>query len=65
METKIVSGGGTGTHAIDLAHEPFTEIQAGSYVFMDADYARIRSRGGDVLPFECSLYMFSNVRSTC
>jgi len=63
MEAKIVSGGGTGTHAIDLAHEPFTEIQAGSYVFMDADYARIRSRGGDGLPFECSLYMLTTVTS--
>lgn len=63
LEARIVSGGGTGTHDLDLAQEPFTEIQAGSYVFMDADYARIRSRNGQGLPFECSLYLLTTVTS--
>lgn len=63
MQAAIVSGGGTGTHDLDLGHEPFTEIQAGSYVFMDADYARIRNRNGKGLPFECSLYMLTTVTS--
>ncbi len=34
----IVTGGGTGTHAIDAELGFFTELQAGSYVFMDKDY---------------------------
>lgn len=62
FDVPIVSGGGTGTYAIDLADEPFTEIQAGSYVFMDADYARIRNKAGS-LPFECSLFMLTTVTS--
>lgn len=63
FETEIVSGSGTGTHEFDLEHQPFTEIQAGSYVFMDADYARIGSRSGESLPFECSLFMSATVTS--
>ena len=63
FEAEIVSGSGTGTHDFDLDHHPFTEIQAGSYVFMDADYARIQSPGGKGLPFECSLFMLTTVTS--
>jgi D-serine deaminase-like pyridoxal phosphate-dependent protein len=63
FEPAIVSGSGTGTHDFDLEHQPFTEIQAGSYVFMDADYARILSRNGEGLPFECSLFMLTTVTS--
>ncbi len=63
FDVSIVSGGGTGTHEIDLVHQPFTEIQAGSYVFMDADYARIQGGGGKSLPFECSLFMLTTVTS--
>ncbi|PHR91678.1 MAG: threonine aldolase [Robiginitomaculum sp.] len=37
-KVKIVSGGGTGTIEQDIASGLFTEIQAGSYVFMDAQY---------------------------
>jgi D-serine deaminase-like pyridoxal phosphate-dependent protein len=63
FDAAIVSGSGTGTHDFDLEHQPFTEIQAGSYVFMDADYARILSRNGEGLPFECSLFMLTTVTS--
>jgi D-serine deaminase-like pyridoxal phosphate-dependent protein len=63
FDLAIVSGGGTGTHAIDLTQQPFTEIQAGSYVFMDADYARIQSKNGEGLPFQCSLLMLTTVTS--
>src|SRR5690606_7753196 len=34
----IVTGSGTGTHRIDLELGVFTELQAGSYVFMDQQY---------------------------
>lgn len=34
-----VSGGGTGSYPCELASGVYTEIQAGSYVLMDADYA--------------------------
>lgn len=37
----ILSGGSTGTWEIDLALPEVTELQAGSYVFMDLAYRRI------------------------
>jgi D-serine deaminase-like pyridoxal phosphate-dependent protein len=38
-EVTIVTGGGTGTAGLDLAIGVLTEIQPGSYVFMDREYA--------------------------
>jgi D-serine deaminase-like pyridoxal phosphate-dependent protein len=35
---EIVSGGGTGSHLLDGEEQLLTEIQAGSYVFMDEAY---------------------------
>jgi 3-hydroxy-D-aspartate aldolase len=34
----IVTGGGTGTFALDAEFGLFTELQVGSYIFMDEDY---------------------------
>jgi 3-hydroxy-D-aspartate aldolase len=41
LATEILSGGSTGTWDIDLALEEVTELQAGSYVFMDLAYRRV------------------------
>jgi D-serine deaminase-like pyridoxal phosphate-dependent protein len=41
LEVEIVSGGGTGTHMITGNHIGVTEVEAGSYVFMDARYGSI------------------------
>ena len=38
---EILSGGSTGTWDIDLALPEVTELQAGSYLFMDLDYRRV------------------------
>ncbi|MGH7863854.1 MAG: alanine racemase, partial [Candidatus Binataceae bacterium] len=38
----IVSGGGTGTFNIDGEAQVFTELQAGSYIFMDKEYGEVR-----------------------
>src|SRR5690606_7912820 len=35
---EVVTGGGTGTALFDAASGVFTEIQPGSYAFMDGDY---------------------------
>ncbi|ESJ04871.1 alanine racemase, partial [Cupriavidus sp. HPC(L)] len=35
---QVVTGGGSGSVEFDLASGVFTEIQPGSYVFMDGDY---------------------------
>jgi D-serine deaminase-like pyridoxal phosphate-dependent protein len=39
--SKIISGGGTGTYNITGAHPRVTELQAGSYVVMDAFHAQL------------------------
>jgi D-serine deaminase-like pyridoxal phosphate-dependent protein len=53
----IVSGGGTGTYDLTAGCEPVTEIQAGSYVFMDSTYLNIRPE------FRVSLTMLTSVVS--
>jgi 3-hydroxy-D-aspartate aldolase len=57
----IISGGGTGTHDIDAAFDIFTEIQAGSYVFMDVNYRLVEFRRGDPHPFAPALYVRTTV----
>ena len=47
LDTGIFSGGGTGTYNIDHGTPGFTDVQAGSYVFMDAQYLAI---GGESDP---------------
>src|SRR5262245_55705870 len=45
LKTAILSGGSTGTYNIDSGIAGITELQVGSYVFMDVDYRRIGGRG--------------------
>ena len=54
---EIVSAGGTGTHDIGGRVEGVTEIQAGSYVLMDTDYAAVG------LPFEHAFAVLGTVVS--
>ena len=42
IDVEIVSGGGTGTHMITGRHPGVTEVEAGSYVFMDARYSTVK-----------------------
>jgi D-serine deaminase-like pyridoxal phosphate-dependent protein len=62
LPCAVVSGSGTGTHAYDMAG-PYTELQAGSYVFMDADYGRVRQDEGAPLPFAAALFVLATVVS--
>jgi D-serine deaminase-like pyridoxal phosphate-dependent protein len=41
LSTEIFSGGGTGTYNIDHETPGMTDVQVGSYVFMDAQYLGI------------------------
>jgi D-serine deaminase-like pyridoxal phosphate-dependent protein len=59
----IISGGGTGTHKLDLEHGPFTEIQPGSYLFMDKQYGEVEIAPGGS-PFATSLTVTGRVVST-
>ena len=40
LECAIVGGAGTGTFPLEVASGVYTEVQCGSYCFMDADYSR-------------------------
>ncbi len=62
LDAGIVSGAGTGTHGLDGKAGVFTEIQAGSYIFMDAEYAGISYEGG-AWPFDFSLFVQTSVLS--
>ena len=46
MPLEILSGGSTGTYNIDPELQAMTELQVGSYAFMDLDYRRIGGRSG-------------------
>ncbi len=59
----IVTGGGTGTALIDAELELFTELQPGSYLFMDSSYGRGVLWPGGAPPFEPSLFVRANVVS--
>lgn len=58
-----VSGGGTGSCNDDFHHDAITEIQAGSYIFMDADYAGNRETGDVKQAFRQSLFVKAGVIS--
>ena len=61
IDCPIVTGAGTGTFAHEGASGVYTEIQPGSYVFMDADYSRNEWAS---LPFRQSLFVQTRVMST-
>ena len=47
LATEIFSGGGTGTYNIQHLVPGFTDVQVGSYVFMDMQYLAIGSEDGN------------------
>ncbi|BCJ89658.1 alanine racemase [Terrihabitans soli] len=62
LPCDLISGGGTGTYAEDTSVGAFTELQPGSYVFMDGDYARnFSADGSSYRPFRQSLFVLTRV----
>jgi len=59
LECGIVGGAGTGTFPLEARSGVFTEIQAGSYAFMDADYAA----NAEAPPFRHALFVLAQVMS--
>jgi 3-hydroxy-D-aspartate aldolase len=59
----VISGGGTGTHSIDGDLGVLTELQAGSYVFMDRQYNDCDLTGDRAAPFETALFVDARVIS--
>lgn len=61
---EIVGGAGTGTFEFEAASGVFNEIQAGSYIFMDADYGRNKKADGTTFDvFENALFVYTTVMS--
>ena len=57
-----VTGAGTGTFLLERDSGVYTELQPGSYVFMDADYGRNELNSSDPV-FAQSLYVWTTVMS--
>ncbi len=61
LECESVTGAGTGTFLFERGSGVWTELQPGSYIFMDADYGR---NAWDGFPrFEQSLYIWTTAMS--
>jgi len=65
FDAAILSGGSTGTYNIDSGIDGVTELQVGSFIFMDMDYRRIGGRGGQAIyaDFQPSLTVLTAVIS--
>ena len=64
LDCAIVAGAGTGSYPFEAASGIYNEMQCGSYIFMDADYQRVRDADGNFLAeFANSLFVLSGVMS--
>ncbi|HWE20980.1 MAG TPA: DSD1 family PLP-dependent enzyme [Hyphomicrobiaceae bacterium] len=64
LGARTVSGAGTGTYENEAASGVYTELQCGSYIFMDADYARNKCADGSAFDaYEHALFVYATVMS--
>lgn len=64
LPCPLVTGASTGTYNIDSEVSGVTELQPGSFIFMDLDYARIGDQSGPVYrEFQFSLTVLTTVVS--
>ncbi len=59
----IVSGGGTGTHALDPATGVLNELQVGSYIVSDVEYDAVDLTGDGSRRFRDGLFVYARVVS--
>jgi D-serine deaminase-like pyridoxal phosphate-dependent protein len=65
LEAATVSGAGTGSYELEAPSALLTELQPGSYAFMDADYALNRRADGALWDgFAHALFVYATVMST-
>ena len=62
FKVELVTGAGTGTFALEAGSGIYGELQAGSYLFMDADYAR-NERDPAQPAFEHALFVKAQIMS--
>ena len=64
FEVPVFTGGGTGTYNIDSEIGAITDLQAGSYLFMDIEYRDIGGIGSEhFTDFEPSLFVLATAIS--
>lgn len=64
LACRIVSGAGTGSFPLEAASGVYTELQCGTYCFMDAAYRLPRGPAGEqAVPFENALFLLTRVIS--
>ncbi len=63
LTPEIITGGGTGTYAIDSLGNVFTENQAGTYVFLDVNYMNTNFQNAHHHPFKVALFVRTTVIS--
>jgi len=64
LECDIIGGAGTGTYYFEGTSGVYNEMQCGSYIFMDADYQRVKDDAGSFIhEFENSLFILTSVMS--
>lgn len=64
LTCSVIGGGGTGTYAFEGQSKLWTELQCGSYIFMDSEYSGIQGADGQpYADFEQSLFVLSTVMS--
>ena len=64
IRCDYVTGAGTGSYMFEATSSAYHELQAGSYIFMDADYARNEWTESGIPQFEHSLFVWTTVMST-
>ena len=64
LATAMVTGAGTGTYEVQGRSGLFSELQTGSYIFMDRQYCEIGGKGDEVYDdFEPALFVLATVMS--
>jgi 3-hydroxy-D-aspartate aldolase len=64
LACPIIGGAGTGTYHFEGASGLYNELQCGSYIFMDADYQRVKDETGQpISEFENSLFILTSIMS--
>jgi D-serine deaminase-like pyridoxal phosphate-dependent protein len=63
IDCPKVTGAGTGTYLFEASSSVYDELQPGSYIFMDADYARNEWTESGIPRFEHSLFVWTTVMS--
>lgn len=64
LPCEAITGAGTGTYKLEAASGVYTELQAGSYAFMDADYAANSNElGQPTNDFAHSLFILTTTMS--